>query len=291
MKTTALMRIGGAPAPDPARVDVIRGAMDLSDLTFAQTFGERARRDLLNITEGILAETRTGDLGECSNLLTHVRDRLSGLDPLRLEKRRGMAGWFENRKRKLRAFRTEFTTTVDAMLESAGGVVDRATSIGRRSRTLESLWADARAAILEVDAYVDAGLARLAAEPVAPDGQDRAAHPLAARLALLIAVRNAAVRQLPLVRLAQNADRALPDRLKTLAGAVADWRDAWRDGLGLNRKRPKTIRPDLSALTRDRDALAWVLDEARRDLAEARARRTRAQTRMEQVAENVRRAA
>ena len=291
MNTASLMRIGGAPAPDPARVDVIRGAMDLNDPTLPGAFGERARQDLLNLTERVLAETRTGDLGECSNLLAHVRDRLADLDPARLEKRRGMAGWFDNRKRKLKTFRAEFGLAVEAMLESAGGVVDRATSIGRRARTLEGLWNDTRAAISELDAYVDAGLARLSAEPAGAEGEDRIDHPLAARLAFLIAVRNAAVRQLPLVRLAQNADCVIPDRLKTMAGAVATWRDAWREALGLNRKRPKAIRPDQCVLSRERDALIWVLDEAGRDLAEARARRAQAQTRMEQVAESVRRAA
>ena len=50
MNTASLMRIGGAPAPDPARVDVIRGAMDLNDPTLPGAFGERARQDLLNLT-------------------------------------------------------------------------------------------------------------------------------------------------------------------------------------------------------------------------------------------------
>ena len=282
--TGTYLLIGGAPAPAGARVADIRDAIDLSDAALPTTFGERARGEVVTLIDRLLAETRAGDLGGCQPLLGHIDDRLRGLDPFMLKTRRGVAGWFDSRKKRLKTFRAAFTTVSAAMSESAGGLVDQASGAARRSQALERLWADARAAISELDAYVVAGVERLGAH-------GDASHPLTERLASLVAVRNAAIRQLPLVRSAQNADCRVPDRLKTLAEAEARWRDDWRVGLGLDRKRPRKIIPDQQGLARERDGLFSTLEAVRRDLSEATTRRAQALARMEQVAESVRRAA
>lgn len=280
------LRIGGAPAPAAGRVADIRDAIDLSDPALATTFGERARGEVVTLIERLLAETRAGDLGGCAPLLAHIEERLHGLNPSALRTRRGMAGWFDSRKKRLKAFRAAFTAASAAMAETASAIVDQGAGVTRRSRALEVMWAETRAAITELDAYVVAGVERL--------GQDAfqdADHPLTGRLASLVVLRNTAIRQLPLVRLAQNADCALPVRLKSLAEAAASWREAWRQGLGLVRKRPRRIIPDQIGLMRDRDALIAVLDDVGRDLSLAATRRAQAATRMEKVAESVRRAA
>ena len=282
--TGTYLRIGGAPAPAGARVADIRDAIDLSDAGLPTTFGERARGELVTLIERLLAETRAGDLGGCQPLLGHIDDRLRGLDPSALKTRRGVAGWFDSRKKRLKAFRATFTTASTAMAETAGALGDQASGVTRRSQALERLWADTRGAISELDAYIVAGVERLGAS-------GDASHPLTERLAALVAVRNAAIRQLPLVRSAQNADWRVPDRLKILVEAVSGWRGAWREGLGLDRKRPRKIVPDQQGLARERDGLLAVLEAVRRDLSEATTRRAQAMTRMEQVAESVRRAA
>ena len=280
------LRIGGAPAPSPARVADIRDAMDLSDPALATTFGERARGEVVTLIERLLAETRAGDLGACAPLLGHIEERLHGLNPSALRTRRGMAGWFDSRKKRLKAFRAAFTSASATMAETAGAIGDQGVGVTRRSRALEVLWAETRTAITELDAYVVAGVERLG-----QDASQDADHPLTGRLASLVVLRNTAIRQLPLVRMTQNADCALPDRLKSLAEAASTWRAAWREGLGLDRKRPRKIVPDQIGLMRDRDALIAVLEGVRRDLSAAATRRAQAMTRMEKVAESVRRAA
>lgn len=391
MTTEASMAlIGATPPPDARRVEAIRAAIDLSDPDLARTFGERARLDVLSLTERVLAETRTSDLGECSGLLGHLRDRLDGLDPRRLEPPRGLAGWFSGRGGRLKQFREDFLATVRGVSEAAGDIVDRSDSIDRRCTALDTLWSEARTAISELDAYIAAGAGRLAepapviapvaapameaAEPIAtsdaittngedigrhpaeplpepvtpvvdvdpeatlPQEAEAAAipamaapepepatdvlaaaptdpdpmpapvaepppepaaielasvgpHPLAARLEALVSVRNAALRQLPLVRLAQNADCRVPERLKSVGEAVTGWREEWGDALGVNGKRTKRIKPDQVWLTRERESLVDLIDAADRDIAAARERRVEAETRMETVAETVRRAA
>lgn len=391
----SLALIGATPPPDARRVEAIRTAIDLSDPDIARTFGERARLDVLSLTERVLAETRTSDLGECSGLLGHLRDRLDGLDPRRLEPPRGLAGWFSGRGGRLKQFREDFLATVRGVSEAAGDIVDRSDSINRRCTALDTLWSEARTAISELDAYIAAGAARLVepapvsapvavpamgdaptpiaasdeiaanpddvvhhpAEPLpepvtvaadvnpeatlpeepvaaitameaparepepesamevmveaptAPDPKPAVVaeapppepaainpglavpHPLAARLDALVAARNAALRQLPLVRLAQNADCRVPDRLKSVGEAVTGWREEWGDALGVNGKRTKRIKPDQVWLARERESLVGLIDAADRDIAAARERRVEAETRMETVAETVRRAA
>ena len=342
----SLALIGGTPPPDARRVEAIRAAIDLSDAEIAATFGERARLDVLNLIERLLAETRTGDLGECSGLLDHLRERLGTLDPRRLDPPGGIAGWFGGRGGRLKRFREEFLSAVRGLSETAGDIVDRGGGIDRRCAALETLWSEARTVISELDAYIAAGAARLAepapvitpvaaavmedvstpqaaskeladtvvhhpAEPLpepepgpameapkpvmdaeaATDPGPAGPHPLAARLEALVSVRNAALRQLPLVRQAQNADCRVPDRLKSVGDAVTAWREEWGDALGLNGKRSRKIKPDQVWLTRERERLTGLIDAADQDIAAARARRAEAETRMAGVAETVRRAA
>ena len=65
---------GGAPKPDPAHVATIRYTIVDEPETCA-AFGETARATLASLNDRALAETRNGDLGECSLLLDHVPGR------------------------------------------------------------------------------------------------------------------------------------------------------------------------------------------------------------------------
>lgn len=337
--------LGGAPAPDADRTAAIRDAIDLNDPDLGQTFGERARLEVLTLIERLLAETRAGDLGECAVLLTHVRERLAPLDPSALQP----AGWFDSRGRRLKRFRADFLAAVHGVSDTVGDIVDRGGGLDRREAALEQLWTETRTAISELDAYIAAGQARLAEPVAAPEASDRAAEndvaedaetpavpaepapepepaagafggfrlaptpepelepelpsehePAAARssppalesrVAALIAVRDTAVRQLPLVRLAQNADCRVPGRLKGMGEAATRWRAEWSEALGLNVKRPRKIKPDQAWLARERETLSVAIAAIDADIAAARARRSEVEARMTRVAESVRRAA
>lgn len=125
------------------------------------------------------------------------------------------------------------------------------------------------------------------ATPEADD--DREA--LARRLAVLVASRNAALRQLPLARVVQNAGWRAPERLAATAATLTDWREAWKAGLGLQGRRPGKMRPDVLGLRETRDRTTAALDAARAEITAARVRRGEAVTRMEAAAEQARRPA
>lgn len=339
MSAVTSLRPGQAvtPAPDPGRVAAIRNSLDVNDPAELAAFGDRARREVTASVDRLLAEVRTGDLVEASVVLGHARDELALLDPAALEPRRGLAGLFDSRGRRLKRLRAAFRRAEPALEAFAADLGERGQSLRRRSEALDTLHAQTRAFILELDAYLEAGRARLpeasreapepepvpvpqAAEPATADAADAppatgagadAETPaperpaevgplpppllspyerLEARLAAMGAVRAAALRQLALVRMAQNADLPAVARLATAGEAVARWRADWTEGLGLQARRPRRIRADATRLASEKVALEGVLTGIEQSLAGARARRAEAAERMERVAVAIRRA-
>ncbi|MGV3577869.1 toxic anion resistance protein [Brevundimonas sp.] len=154
---------GGAPKPDPARVAAIRYTI-VDEAETCATFGENARANLASLNDRTLAETRSGDLGECVLLLDHVRDRLAVLDPARLAPRSGIAGLFDSRSKRLKTFRSAYVSAASAISQSAADIGDRAGALARKGTALETLWVDTRDAITELDAHIAAARGWLANE-------------------------------------------------------------------------------------------------------------------------------
>ena len=161
---------GGAPKPDPARVAAIRYTI-IDEPETCAAFGEVARANLASLNDRTLAETRSGDLGECRLLLDHVRDRVAGLDPARLQPRSGFAGLFDSRSKRLKDFRAGYALVASAVSQSAADIGDRAGALGRKGNALETLWSETRDAIAELDAHIAAARGWLANEATAPVDQ------------------------------------------------------------------------------------------------------------------------
>lgn len=159
---------GGAPKPDPARVAAIRYTI-VDEAETCANFGEAARANLASLNDRALAETRSGDLGECVLLLDHVRDRLAALDPARLAPRKGLAGLFDSRSKRLKAFRLAYASAVSAVGQSASDISDRAGALARKGTALETLWVETRDAIADLDAHIAAARGWLANEAPAPE--------------------------------------------------------------------------------------------------------------------------
>jgi hypothetical protein len=177
---------GGAPKPDPERVAALRYTLVDEPETCA-VFGESARAALAALNDRVLAETRSGDLGECRLLLDHVRDRVAGLDPAELQPRGGLAGLFDSRGRRLKAFRAAYATAAAALGRTAADIADRAGALARKEEALETLWTDTRVGIADLNAHIAAARDWLVGEPpesadapvesVAPDQAPRPAPP------------------------------------------------------------------------------------------------------------------
>ncbi|SFS88569.1 hypothetical protein [Brevundimonas viscosa] len=257
---------GHAPEPDATRVEAIDAAFDEAQVG---AFAEPARAAAVDRLERALAAVRTGDLTEAAAQLTHARQTLDALRPEALEPRRGLAGLFDSRGRRLKGFREGFRRGAATISEVAADLVGRIETAARRSGVLDGAWSELRDAVAELDAHLLVAARRLSGQPAVED----APHPLATRRAALDACRSAALAALPLLRTAQNADARVTERLKACAEGVAAWREDWRDALGLAGRRPRKVRPDRERLLRLRDDLLTRIDLALAELGAARERR------------------
>lgn len=305
------VRQAAVPAPDPDRVRAIAARLTDIDAVGVAAFGERARGEVIGSVDRLLAEMRSNDLKEAEDALGVVLGEIDDLDPRALEPRRGLGGLFDSRGRRLKRFRDRFARVVALTEGLSAEMGERGRSLGARGQALETFHGQARAFILELDAYVAAGRQGLAdpvvqslAQPPSTVGEGEAASlgtsagqgpetsalkiAMPARLAVLGRVRDAALTQLALVRVAQNADVAVQDRLTAVTRGLDDWRQAWRERLGLSGRRPRRVRADTAAMEADRQTLRQLLTATRAELARARARRAEAASRMEAAAQAAR---
>lgn len=277
---------GGAPTPDPERVATIRYTIVDEPQTCA-AFAEAAHGTLADLVARAHEQTRAGDLTACSGDLSRTRDQIVALDPSRLEPRRGLAGLFDSRKKRLQAFRAAYASAASTAGETAARLTDQGSAFSSKHDTLETLWTQIHDAITDLDAYLAAGRSWLAGQaaavavpreppetpappPLAVDDHDGPApdalgdiepiaiqpHPLETRLHLLGDLRAQAVRQLAIIRAVQNTDHRAPATLRSAGQALETWRNDWQQTLGLSGKKPKKVRPDVAGLKAAQASLA-----------------------------------
>lgn len=267
---------GHAPEPDAARVEAIDAAFDPAA---PAAFGGPARAAAVERLERALAAVRTGDLTEAAAQLTHARQTLDALRPEALEPRRGLAGLFDSRGRRLKRFREAWARAAATLSDVAADLSARVEGAARRSGVLDGVWSELRDAVTDLDAHLLVAARRLSGQP--SDGDEP--PPLAARRGALDACRAGALAALPLLRTAQNADARASERLRACAEGVAAWRDDWKDALGLSGRRPRKVRPDRERLLRLRDDLLGRIDRALAELTAARTRHIQVERRLMQL--------
>lgn len=257
----------GLPQPAAARLAAL--AEGLRPPCDPATFGDEARFAAIAVADRIRAETRSGELTEALAVLVHLRAGLGRLDPAALATRRGLGGLFDSRKRRLKAFRDRFAEATRTLSESLDDLQVRITAMTRRSGVLDGMWDELREAVLNLDAG-----AALALHPSGSDAHVARGHRLAD-------ARDAALRILPSVRVAQNADAQALHRLRLVCDALIEWNADWTQALGMKGKKPKKIRPDLSHLATSRETVMSMVDAAAREAEGARLRRVDEDGRME----------
>ncbi|CAN5136508.1 hypothetical protein BH10PSE2_BH10PSE2_05000 [soil metagenome] len=255
----------GLPERDAARV------AELTPACRTDGFGEDARKVLIAVTDRVRAEMRSGELTEALAVLHHLRAGLDSLHPSALVTRRGIGGLFDSRKRRLKNFRLRFAEATRTLSESLDDLQVRIGAMTRRSSVMDRLWADMRRAIVEADAFVAAAFTDA---PTTEIGPGHSGHRLAD-------ARDAGLRVLPQVRVAQNADGLAAHRLKLACDAMLEWHHEWSAGLGVGPKRAKVSRPDNDRLATSRDTVLAMLDAATREVDVARQRRLEADARIE----------
>lgn len=150
----------GSPPTASDRIAAIRAAMT-EDAEAGAAFAEPVRAAI----EAALArvETLAGSAphAEGATLLEHIRARVSGLDPARLEPRGGLAGLFDSRGKRLKAFRAAYLAAADTASSGAADLAERGAAIARRGEDLEAVWGELRSGVSALDDHLAAGRAWL----------------------------------------------------------------------------------------------------------------------------------
>ncbi|OYX33301.1 MAG: hypothetical protein B7Z01_09360 [Brevundimonas subvibrioides] len=165
----------GSPPTASDRIVAIRAAM-ADDAEAGAAFAESVLVPVEAALERLDAISGSAPHAEAAALLTHVRDRVTGLDAARLEPRRGLAGLFDSRGKRLKAFRAAYLAAAETAASGAADLADRGGAIVRRGNDLEALWTQLRAGLTDLDDHVAAGRGWLAdravqqqASPVPPE--------------------------------------------------------------------------------------------------------------------------
>jgi len=270
--------VDGTQAMDPVHLEAVRAALDPA---LATVFAEAPRKALVDLLDRVVSDVRTGDLTEARARLVHVDAALARLAVSSLEPRRGLAGLFDGRSKRLKAFRAAYAEAARTVTDTAAELSERAGAVTRRDAGLETLWGGLRKAIADLDAHVEAGRAACAPSPAGDEADPHAA--LRARLGVLAGCREAAVAALPRIRSAQNADVPALAALNACAAAVATWREDWADGLGLSGRKARRLRPDPVRLESAKAALQKALADTTTRLDAALVRRTGVVTALQEL--------
>ncbi|MBL0948618.1 toxic anion resistance protein [Brevundimonas sp.] len=273
-------RFFGIPEPDPDRLQDMQAEVQADPAVY----GERSRQSVRDCLDLVLAEARTGDLTEAGARLDHLIACVESLHPRELEPRRGLAGLFDSRNSRLKRFRSAFQAAGRTVKDTLAEIEERLKGVETRGASLNGALDALREGVREIHGHVRVGLAAAGVAPVVKEGEDRPDDPhqaLRTRIDDLDAHRASGVAALPYARAIQNADAWAADAIRRAAPALNAWQEDWTARLGLDRKRPRKVRPDISELQALRDRLLATLTRIKADLAQAQERRKAQVARLE----------
>lgn len=259
--TDALRAQAHLPSIDLARVADAKKSLDIEDRSDIVTYGDTAQRRVADFADRILAETRNKEMGKTGELLSDILAKAKGLDPASV----GRLNWFQKLftsvEARLRRFKERF--------EDVAGQIDRVTidldkhkeGLRRDIAMLDDLHDQTKAAIAELDVYIEAGKqygeefknGRLVELKSAADAQAGGSDGLMAaqtyqdalqaldrlekRVMYLQQARQIGFQQLPQIRIVQAGDETLIESLQaTTALTIPVWKQKMILLLGLNRQ-------------------------------------------------------
>lgn len=246
---------------DEARVATIRQQITLDDRAGITAFGDGAQRRVTDFADRILQQTKSKDLGETGTLLTDILVRAQGLDPASLRKPGFFERLFTSAKQRMTKFSLQFEDVAGQIDAIVIELDKRKEGLRKDIALLDDLHEEARASIMELDAYIEAGkafieefrngdLAEMAAAAKAAEGsaegmmaaqrfQDaaQALERLEKRVFYLQQARTIGIQQLPQIRIVQAGDETLIENLQATAQlTIPVWKQKMVLLLGLTRQ-------------------------------------------------------
>src|SRR5262245_40655342 len=224
--------------PDPALVERLKGEIQLADSTRIATFGSEAQREVQSFADSILRDTANRDSGQIGELITAMILSVHKLDPDSLKNASFFQRLFGGIKGKVIRFREQFTSLASQVDRISLELERKQDVLKRDVAMLDGLFAKSLDQLKFLEAYVVAGTARLEQEKRthlaeleqkataagATGGQiaaqqlndfRQALDRLERRIHDLKLSRVMALQTLPQIRLIQNGNVALVEKLQS----------------------------------------------------------------------------
>ena len=250
-----------AVVPDARLVERIRGEISLKDRAQLIGFGDQAQRDVASYADNILRNTINRDSGAVGTLLTDLLTKVNKLDPNSLRNVSFLERLFGGVKAKVFKFKEQFQNLAAQVDRVALELERQQDQLRRDIAMLDGLYDRNLGHLRQLEAYIVAGsqviddakrttLAdlekRLAAGGEGVSGQmaaqelndfrnsldrlERKVHDL--KLSRVIAMQT-----LPQIRLIQNGDAVLAEKLQSsVATTIPIWKNQMTIALALNRQ-------------------------------------------------------
>ena len=233
--------------PVPAQVEQIKGEIDTSDTNSIIFFGTKAQEQLTQLSEQMLENVRTKDIGPAGDMLTTMVGRLRELDVTGLDPRAktGFFGRLFGLKSQVERYLDKYDTVKDQIEETAVGLEKHKTQLLTDITKLDKLYDANLDYFKTLELYIAAGRAKLkeldeqsipAKEAAVGDGSNviqaqelrdlrTARDDLERRVHDLMLTRQVTMQSLPSVRLVQENDKSLVTKINsTLANTVPLWK-------------------------------------------------------------------
>jgi uncharacterized protein YaaN involved in tellurite resistance len=250
-----------ALSPDPALVGRIRGEIRLTDRAQLVSFGDGAQRDVASYADQILRNTLNRDSGTVGNLLTELLTAVNKLDPASLRSESFVERMFGGLKAKLLRFKEQFSTLASQVDRVSLELERQQDTLRRDIAMLDGLYDRNLNHLRQLEAYIVAGsevvaeaqrseipaleqrvaaagdgvAGQMAAQELndlrqSVDRLDRKVHDL--KLSRVIAMQT-----MPQIRLIQNGDAALAEKLQSsITATIPTWKNQMTIALALNRQ-------------------------------------------------------
>jgi uncharacterized protein YaaN involved in tellurite resistance len=247
--------------PDPELVDRIRDQIRLDDRAALVRFGDEAQRDVAAFADAVLRDTLNKDSGKVGELLSDMLVKVNGLDPASLRDTSFLERLWGGAKARLLRFKERFSSLAGQVDRIALELERQHDALLRDIAMLDGLHARNLGHLRELEAFIVAGTAVLdearrtqvpafereaagAGEGVAGQMAAQRLHDLnqaldrlARKLHDLRLSRVIAMQTMPQIRLVQNGDAVLAEKLQSsLSATIPTWKNQMTIALALHRQ-------------------------------------------------------
>lgn len=240
------------------RVDKIKDGIDLTDSSTSIQYGTAAQKDIADFSDGVLSRVRMKDSGEVGKVLGELVSEIKGFEPAKDEGFLSKLPFVGSIKRKADNMMEQYRD-VATQIDRISASLDRSrTEMMQDIATFDGLYAKNLEYFKALELYIVAGEEKLKEmhETTLPKLRAQAADssdPMAAqvvndfeesvkrfekkvhdlKLSKMIAIQTA-----PQIRLIQNSDKDLVDRIQSAVyNTIPLWKNQMVIALGLSRQR------------------------------------------------------